>query len=206
MNIHQKVFEVMKEVSQVEKKGFNEYHKYNYMQESDIIAALRPSLVKHGILLLSSIDESTRVDELTTITMTMTLVNVDNPKETLVSKWKAEGSDKGDKGLNKAITAAKKFFLINTFLLEANNDAEADTAVDKRVDNKTTKPKETVNNTSKTETKKSGFRVPTNNKPPVKTQETPIAKAEPTPTATPTTPPPPKPNGKAVTQPEDDWV
>jgi hypothetical protein len=46
--------------------------------------------------------------------------------ESLVVEWAGSGSDKGDKGLYKAMTGAEKYVLLKTFLVPTGDDPEAE--------------------------------------------------------------------------------
>ena len=46
---------VMAEVGYVQKKDENKFQKYKYAGEGALLAALRPSMVKHGLVLFPSV-------------------------------------------------------------------------------------------------------------------------------------------------------
>jgi len=79
MNLVQKLQKVMEEVSTVQKDGFNEFHKYKYAKEADYVRAVRPAMIKHGVVILPEITDTRKEGDLTTITMKFTILNADNP-------------------------------------------------------------------------------------------------------------------------------
>ncbi len=126
----QKIVDVMSEVTSVSKRGVNTFQNYKYAKESDYIEAIRPALIKHGVIVLPTL-MSERMDPIkdsfiTSIQMKFTVINADDPKDTYETIIPAQGSDKTDKGIYKAITGAKKYFVSNTFLIPTNDDAEDD--------------------------------------------------------------------------------
>jgi len=140
MNIYQKISEVMKDVKYVQKTGYNSFHKYNYAKESDYIETLRPSLLKHGLVIVPHTQtvqqRSLDTGELSTVEMEFRIVNIDNPEEFVTIPSAGQGMDKGDKGVYKAITGAKKYMLSLAFLIETGDDAEEDSKLDEDLDKK----------------------------------------------------------------------
>lgn len=129
--LHSKLAEVMAEVGRVPKRGRNEFHKYDYATEADIVEAVRGALSARGVSLLPSVRQVLREGTLTTALMAFSFTDGETG-ETSTHEWAGTGDDKGDKGLYKAMTGALKYFLLKTFLLPTGDDPEADEATDKR--------------------------------------------------------------------------
>lgn len=129
--LHAKLAEVMAEVGRVPKRGRNEFHKYWYATEADIVEAVRGALSSRGVSLIPSITEVLREGTLTTVLMEFQFAD-GATGETSTHKWAGTGDDKGDKGLYKAMTGALKYFLLKTFLMPTGDDPEADESTDKR--------------------------------------------------------------------------
>ena len=125
-NIYQRIQAVMQDVKYVQKTGWNGFNKYKYAKESDYIESLRPSMLKHGLVILPVSQKVSQVGELSTVEMEFKVVNVDNPEEFLIVPSVGQGSDKSDKGAYKSITGAKKYMLSLLFLVETGDDAEED--------------------------------------------------------------------------------
>jgi len=127
MSLYAKLAEVVTEVGRVPKKGRNDFHKYDYVREEDLLEAIRGALAKRQIALLPSAPTVVRDGTLTTVHMTFTFADGESG-ETHTVEWAGTGEDKGDKGLYKAYTGALKYFLMKTFLIPTGDDPEDDKA------------------------------------------------------------------------------
>jgi len=121
-----KLSQIMTALQRLPKNGYNDFHKYHYVQEADVTDELRGIMAQTHIVLFSQVDSVSREADLTTAWMTFTLMDADSG-ETHVARWPGQGQDKNDKGIAKAITAATKYFLLKTFMLSAGDDPEQDT-------------------------------------------------------------------------------
>ncbi|MGF9893337.1 ERF family protein [Priestia megaterium] len=130
-NIYAKMLEVMSKVERVKKNGYNSFHKYEYVTESDLTEAIRPILVECGLAFFSTMLDQEREGEFTKVKMEFSLIDVDSG-ESLKSIYYSEGTDKTDKGIPKAVTSCVKYFLMKTFLIPTGDDPEGDTSVDER--------------------------------------------------------------------------
>lgn len=126
-----KLAEVMGAVERVEKRGRNEFHKYDYATEADIVEAVRKALAERHVMLLPSIREATVNGTLTTLSLVFTFVDGDTGQREELS-WLGRGDDNADKGLGKAYTNAVKTFLRAQFLIPSGDDPEADHRTDER--------------------------------------------------------------------------
>jgi len=126
---------VMKDCGYAEKDGVNAFHKYKYTSEEGLLKALRPALVKHGILLIPSIatDPAPYVDEnqTTHIVMEYTLAHTSGEVWPTPIRIPGSGQDKGDKGVYKALTGANKYMLFKLFQIATGDDPEQDHGKDK---------------------------------------------------------------------------
>jgi hypothetical protein len=139
MNVYQRLSAVMQEVAYVQKKGVNDFHDYSYAKEADFVRAIRPSMLKHGLLFLP-VKQTTSVIQnekkfLTTVEMVFRIVNVDDPTDFIEIASAGQGTDANDKGIYKAITGSKKYALALGLLVETGDDAEADSNVDRQAAN-----------------------------------------------------------------------
>lgn len=127
-NIYQRIHAVMNDLKTINKNGRNDFHKYDYATEADFVHAIRPLLEKHGLVIIPSLAHPAQVLDggITNIAMKFTIVNIDKPEEKVESIVPAQGQDKGDKGVYKAITGAKKYFLSLAFMAATGDDPEAD--------------------------------------------------------------------------------
>lgn len=136
LNIHRKILKVISSLHGVEQKGYNNYQKYNYTRQEDVINAIRPLLVENGLVILPEViqEESIIVEGrgviLSKVTVEFKVIDIDSG-DSIVIKSKGYGIDSGDKAIYKAITGAEKYFYMKTFLIGTpNDDAEADEQIE----------------------------------------------------------------------------
>lgn len=130
--LHLKLAQVASAIGRIEKRGYNDFHKYNYALEADIVEGVRQELASRSVTLLPSVESVQRDGDLTTVMMTFTFTDGDSG-DTATMRWAGTGSDKGDKAIWKAYTGALKYVLMKTFLIATGDDPEGDTKVDKRI-------------------------------------------------------------------------
>jgi hypothetical protein len=124
-----KLARIMGEITHIEKKGWNDFHKYHYVLEQDVLDVIRKKLIDYGIFIKTdivsvSVLEMTKGGNLTTIQAKHTLIDYVTG-ETLEVMAAGQGEDKGDKGIYKAITGDIKYFLTKLFLVPTGNDPES---------------------------------------------------------------------------------
>lgn len=128
-NIANKIVSVMNSIESVTKDGFNSFHKYKYVTDAAIVTEIRKAMIEQKLITIPSQIECTVNGNLTTLKVRYTLIDADSG-ETLVSDVFGYGQDNGDKGVYKAATGAEKYFLLKTFLLPTDDDAEKDVKTD----------------------------------------------------------------------------
>ncbi|WP_020374211.1 ERF family protein [Sulfobacillus thermosulfidooxidans] len=134
-----KLAKALGQIHRVPKRGRNDYQKYDYATEADILAAVRGPLADNGLALFCFMADKRQVpwnvgqgkppQFKTTVTLVFSLCDTETG-ESIALPFQGEGIDNLDKGLPKAITAATKYFLKTTFLIATGDDPEADTALD----------------------------------------------------------------------------
>lgn len=132
--LYRKIAEVMAAVDRLPKTGWNDFHKYHYVTEADLVEAVRGLLAERQVAILPSAHTVEWGGPKGTVTLFRgTFTFVDGETGASVScKWAGTGDDPSDKGLYKAYTGALKYFLLKTFLIPTGDDPEADTGTDKR--------------------------------------------------------------------------
>lgn len=136
--IFKKMSEVMKDVKAVTKDQKNVQQGFKFRGIDQFVNALYPALTKHGVFMTpratqfnQELKEVTRssgktgVDKHVAIMMEYDFFAEDGSKVT-VGPIPAEGLDSGDKATNKALSAALKYALIQTFCVPTEDMAEAD--------------------------------------------------------------------------------
>lgn len=135
--VHQLMGEVMREVGAVGKDRRNEQQEYKFRGIDDFMNALHPVMAKHGIFLVpevkerhTEIRERTRNNQVVGVTvhqMLMVAFHFYGPKGDCVTAITfGEASDTADKAGNKAMSAALKYAIMQTFLIPTEDLIDGD--------------------------------------------------------------------------------
>ena len=116
---------IMGELSRLPKTGRNDFHKYDFLEESVLVDAVRPLLAAQGIGVSQQILEYSQDGNRSIVHLKIIFRDGDSGEE-MFSTGIGEGVDKSDKGLPKATTSAFKYALKNTFLISSGDDVEND--------------------------------------------------------------------------------
>ena len=131
-NLHKKLVTVAKNVQYIQKKGMNSFQRYSYAKESDILSKFSKEFTDNGIALTTSVIdrqvsqyESKNGDNsfLVSVKIEMNFIDSETGEKETITGY-GDGSDKGDKGIYKAITGAVKYALMKSFLVETGDDPE----------------------------------------------------------------------------------
>lgn len=136
--IYGKMSQVMKEIGSVGKDQKNQAQGFKFRGIDQFVNALYPALLAHGVFMaprcvkaeqeIKEVERSSGkkgVDKHVSILMEYDFFAEDGSKVT-VGPIPAEGLDSGDKATNKALSAALKYALIQTFSIPTEDMAEAD--------------------------------------------------------------------------------
>jgi ERF superfamily len=131
LSLVEKIHRIMMEVGYVQKSkkgaGGAEGLPYSFVSHDAAVRAVRPCLVRWGIVVLPRVVSHTQMSGTSNTTVAdveFTLVNVDKPDEKIVVPVFGYGVDKQDKGPGKAMSYAKKYMLLQVFVLETGDDPE----------------------------------------------------------------------------------
>ena len=133
LNIRQRINKVMQEVDYVKRESAGQGTGVKY---DEVIAKLRPSMIKHGINLeVSEVGQIAQVGELVAKSgskqalyqgqLEVRLVNIDEPTDFVPYVVTAHGADNGDKAPGKLNTYATKVALVKAFALETGENDES---------------------------------------------------------------------------------
>lgn len=135
-SIAKAVSSVMSEIGIVGKEGKNEFHRYAYAKMEDILQRLTPLMAKNGLVVFQTeLDRSMFDDERAiavryafTICHSSGEVWPERPIQTGVSRCRDSKNNFDDKALNKAHTAARKYFLLALFQIPTGDEGDEDDA------------------------------------------------------------------------------
>ena len=138
-NLWDKLSAITAEVGRVPKNGFNEFHKYKFATESDVVEAVSKACHDHRVHISSRqkpgsvkvepapADKDGKVKSVrATVTVIVRLRNVDAPDEVEEYEFEDHADDTGDKAIKKASTGAKKYALLLGFNVATGDDPDAD--------------------------------------------------------------------------------
>ena len=135
--IYSKMNAVMKEIGYVSKDQKNQAQGFKFRGIDQFVNALYPALCKHGVFMTTDVVEKHEtlkdverssgkkgVDKHVSLTMKYTFWAEDG--SSVSSTIASEGLDSGDKSTNKALSAALKYALIQSFSIPTTDMAEGD--------------------------------------------------------------------------------
>jgi hypothetical protein len=139
LNLYQKLLKITESIGKIEKDGRGDGLPYRFIEQSMVVAKLRPLLAEYGVMIMPE-TTSKAVEKVETtdkygklkiqyssvVAMRFTVVNADKPEEKIVCEWDAgEALDSSDKATNKAVTAANKTFLMKLFNISEKEDPDS---------------------------------------------------------------------------------
>ena len=166
--IYSKMLAVKKDIGSVGKDQKNTGQGWKFRGIDQFVNALHPILNKHGVGILPMVvqhsepkfitnEKTGKTSKQTQITMKYTFFAEDGSTVDVIMP--AEGVDPGDKGTNKAMSAALKYCLIQTFCVPTQDMAEADNE-NATIDGDFVASAKKTTKTTKTASKKASFRRP----------------------------------------------
>lgn len=129
-NLLVKLQQITKELQIIPKNGNN--MEYDYVQEKDVVEAVKAKFVEKNIALIPNIVDSSNRDVqlenglITTIikvVMSYTFFDIESGSY-ITTYFQGEGEDTLDKGIYKAITGCQKYLLLKTFQIGTGDDPE----------------------------------------------------------------------------------
>jgi hypothetical protein len=125
-NIYQRMHAVMQDISYVQKGEKTVNGQYRFVSHDAVTAKVRDALVKHGIVSAVSVDDAKQDGNRTEVVVSVSFVNIDNPRDLMSVRSIGYGIDPQDKGPGKAISYAVKYAYLKAFALETGDDPERD--------------------------------------------------------------------------------
>lgn len=130
-NVFQRMHAVMAEIGYISKDRLVNGEYYAVTEEA-VTSALRPLLVKHGLVIFPVEHKHHRDDEraggitnrITTLDVVYRIQNIDDPKDFIEVTSTGTAVDLQDKGIGKAMTYAYKYMALRTFAIETGTDPD----------------------------------------------------------------------------------
>ena len=126
MTINERLIAAGEEIGTLEKDGYNDFHKYEYVTEAQVKRAVGAALRKFGLSIIKVSHELLPGSTFDKVLCSST-VWVTDGKDTVQSSAIGSGSDKGDKAVFKAMAGGLKYALTSLFLVPTGDDPELDT-------------------------------------------------------------------------------
>jgi len=135
-----KLSKIMGEMESIPKDGFNSFQNYSYVTADSLNREVRGRLAEVGLFIHFSMVEMTvteiaptgkGVPQYRTDVKTRHDIEDSETGATHTDYSYGSGIDSGDKGVNKAATAANKNFLSKNFMIATGDDPEVENEVDK---------------------------------------------------------------------------
>lgn len=126
-SLAQKIVAVMAELSSVTKLDKMVNGQYQYVSHDTVSEKVHPLLVKHGIVVLPSVEHAEQDGNRAMVKVRVTLINSDEPTDAYDLWTCGHGIDSQDKGLGKAYSYAMKMMYLKLFCLvsgEPDNEAQ----------------------------------------------------------------------------------
>jgi len=77
VTLYKKIAKVMGKVERVPKNGYNSFHKYKFVQESDLVDHVRKFMTEEGLVLFNDVQEYEIMGDIAVVTVRFTLVCTD---------------------------------------------------------------------------------------------------------------------------------
>ncbi|HET9614398.1 MAG TPA: ERF family protein, partial [Candidatus Limnocylindrales bacterium] len=118
-----KLARIMADLPELKPEGRNEHFKYSFIKDTQISGAVRPRMAREHLMVIPEVLEESWVETktrnggtswVTKLKVQFTIIDADSG-DYVIGVGFGYGDDSGDKGANKAFTAAMKYFLIKLF-------------------------------------------------------------------------------------------
>ncbi len=132
--IYEAITAVMADVGAVEKDGTNTFDRYKYRSIDAVMNAMHPAMARHSVFVTPEVLEQTREDRtskkgdpmvysITKVKYTFFTTDGSSVTATVIG----EGMDRGDKSMNKAMSAAFKYALFQVFCIPTEEMVDSET-------------------------------------------------------------------------------
>jgi hypothetical protein len=126
-----KLHAATRDIEAIEKASENAFHHYRYAGIEEIVNGTRDHLLAHDLIVLAGQSQTSERQRQTTIELAFSIFDVETGYA-LELPWIGRGDDPADKGVSKALTDARKTFLIQQLNIARGDDTESDSSTDER--------------------------------------------------------------------------
>jgi hypothetical protein len=134
-----KLHAATRDIEAIEKASENAFHHYRYAGIEEIVNGTRDHLLAHDLIVLAGQSQTSERQRqtnqgesvVTTIELAFSIFDVETGYA-LELPWIGRGDDPADKGVSKALTDARKTFLIQQLNIARGDDTESDSSTDER--------------------------------------------------------------------------
>lgn len=126
---------IMGMVGYIPKTGWNDFHKYKYVEEASLVSTIRPLLSHAGIIIIPDVIAEEWVPEAvaersgkSSLCKVMVQYTITDGKDSFTMRVPGYGVDKSDKSVYKALTGSMKYALMKLFMVETGDDPERESA------------------------------------------------------------------------------
>lgn len=141
LGLYARISRIIQSLPDMQPEGKNSYFNYKFITDKQVLGTLRPRMARQKILIIPETVHEYGFETLSTSkggTSYLTKIEViwrvvdGLTGESFTGQSLGYGDDSGDKGANKAYTAAYKNFLIKLFDIGGDTDIEEDEGTDRR--------------------------------------------------------------------------
>ena len=125
-NLEQRKLEVMRFLSNIEKKGKNKHQGYDFVSIEDVVKSFRPAFVHAGISFSCHVEKWEVLDKLMIFDYKLSFVNVDDPTDMTAVRSTSIITMINDTAPGKAAAYAVKNALTKNFLIPAGKGEDVE--------------------------------------------------------------------------------
>ena len=148
-----RICSVMSEIGDIPKNGWNSAQSYAFRKADDVAVRVRDCMSANGLICVPTTSELLQAVEYQTdkgkrsvdviVRQTYHFISTDDPTDVVPAQIIGEGADTQDKATTKALTAAYKYLLLQSFAIgEGDGDGDAQSGGDDAPSSNSASPEE----------------------------------------------------------------
>lgn len=127
LKLYKKLHSIQTKVEKMEKDGFNDFSKYNYLTETQVTVKMKRLLDEEKVMFFPNwyVEKTEMIGSQFGVIVRIDYLFVDiESGEFMQGYAQGIGADKGDKGIYKAVTGGIKYVYMKTFNIPTGDDPE----------------------------------------------------------------------------------